>query len=204
MNHIVIADDHPLYLEALKNGLINHLQECNIIQAQDYLTLFDELHGNVHNIDVLLMDLFMPGSSGFTGLAFLRAQFPELPIVVISAFDDLSIRSECLSQGVAFISKSASPTDIFSLVSQILDGSYRYPKLNQNHLRQSTSADRVSTLTPSQFKVLHLITAGHTNKIIANQLHISEKTVKTHISAIFEKLNVKNRTQAALLLTDGA
>lgn len=202
--HVIIADDHPLYLEALVNGLTKHIPEAQIAQADNYLKLFDELHQNADDIDLLIMDLFMPGSSGFTGLSFLRAQFQSLPIIVISSLDDLPTRSQCLSQGAAFISKSAPPAEIFNLVTRILDGTFQLPQARMDKQPANAHNDKMSTLTPSQFKVLHLIAAGHANKVIASELNISEKTVKAHISAIFEKLGVTNRTQAAMLLSDGS
>lgn len=201
-SHVIIADDHPLYLEALVNGLVQHVPGIVVSQADNYLSLFDELQRKVHDIDLLLMDLFMPGSSGYTGLSFLRTQFPALPIVVISSLDDLAARSQCHAQGAAFISKSAPPAEIFALITQILNGTYQLPSVRSEPLADNHNIKKISSLTPSQFKVLHLIAAGQSNKLIANNLNISEKTVKAHISAVFEKLEVNNRTQAALLLTE--
>lgn len=200
--HVMIADDHPLYLEALVNGLVSHLPGTQVSQANNYVELFDSLYQKVQEIDLLIMDLFMPGSSGYAGLSFLRTQFPTLPIVVISALDDLTARSQCIQHGAAFISKSAPPANIFKQVEQILDGSYQFPLTKIQSSLETSNAKKIKTLTPSQFRVLHLIAAGHSNKTIADNLNISEKTVKAHISVIFEKLDVKNRTQAALLLTE--
>lgn len=202
MFHVMIADDHPLYLEALVNGLVLHLPGIQVSQANNYVELFDSLYQKVQEIDLLIMDLFMPGSSGYAGLSFLRTQFPTLPIVVISALDDLTARSQCIQHGAAFISKSAPPANIFKQVEQILDGSYQFPLTKIQSSLETNNAKKIKTLTPSQFRVLHLIAAGHSNKTIANNLNISEKTVKAHISVIFDKLDVKNRTQAALLLTE--
>lgn len=195
--HVMIADDHPLYLDALVNGLVSHLPGTQVSQANNYIELFDSLYLQVEEIDLLIMDLFMPGSSGYAGLSFLRTQFPTLPIVVISALDDLIARSQCIQHGAAFISKSTAPTNIFKQVEQILDGSYQFPLTQIKSSIETINAKKIKTLTPSQFRVLHLIAAGHSNKTIADSLNISEKTVKAHISAIFEKLDVKNRTQAA-------
>lgn len=200
--HVMIADDHPLYLEALVNGLVSHLPGTQVSQANNYVELFDSLYQKVQEIDLLIMDLFMPGSSGYAGLSFLRTQFPTLPIVVISALDDLTARSQCIQHGAAFISKSAPPANIFKQVEQMLDGSYQFPLAKIQSSLETNNAKKIKTLTPSQFRVLHLIAAGHSNKTIADNLNISEKTVKAHISVIFEKLDVKNRTQAALLLTE--
>ena len=96
MFHVMIADDHPLYLEALVNGLVLHLPGIQVSQANNYVELFDSLYQKVQEIDLLIIDLFMPGSSGYAGLSFLRTQFPTLPIVVISALDDIKIgRASC-------------------------------------------------------------------------------------------------------------
>lgn len=197
--HVMIADDHPLYLDALVNGLVSHLPGTQVSQANNYIELFDSLYLQVEEIDLLIMDLFMPGSSGYAGLSFLRTQFPTLPIVVISALDDLIARSQCIQHGAAFISKSTAPTNIFKQVEQILDGSYQFPLTQIKSSIETINAKKIKTLTPSQFRVLHLIAAGHSNKTIADSLNISEKTVKAHISAIFEKLDVKNRDRKSVV-----
>jgi len=199
---IFVADDHPLYLEAMVTGLTRQLPDAEVTTADNYLDLFDVLNSSADDLDLLVMDLLMPGSSGNSGLYFLRRHFPELPIIVVSAHDDLAERNQCLALGAAaFISKSAAPATLFEVVEQILEGCYEYsePKAVSP---EPESYQRLASLTPSQFKVLHLIAAGHTNKEIAERLNISEKTVKTHITAIFSKLGVSNRTQAALLLSD--
>lgn len=196
--HIFVADDHPLYLQALAEGLAGQLANVRISKADNYLDLFEGISDSIDDLDLLLLDLSMPGSSGFSGLYFLRRHFPELPIVVISAQDDLTIRNECLSLGTAYLSKSTPPAEIYAYITDILEGYFKRPQPEQ--VEAQACYQKLDALTPSQFKVLHLIAAGHANKEIAQRLHISEKTVKAHVTAIFAKLGVKNRTQAALLL----
>ncbi|WP_341502723.1 response regulator transcription factor [Gallaecimonas sp. GXIMD4217] len=199
---IFVADDHPLYLDALVAGLARRFPDACLTSADNYLDLFETLSDSADDLDLLVLDLFMPGSTGYSGLYFLRRHFPELPIVVISAQDDLSSRNRCLEHGAAaFVSKSAPPEELFDLVARILDGSYRFAR-QQERAAGSQAYERIASLTPSQFKVLHLLAAGHANKVIADRLHISEKTVKAHVTAIFAKLQVSNRTRAALLLSE--
>jgi len=199
---IFVADDHPLYLEAMVAGLQRHIPDAQVTTADNYLGLFDVLSSSADELDLLILDLFMPGSTGSSGLYYLRRQFPELPIVVVSAHDDLAERNQCLELGAAaFVSKAAAPLTLFEVVAQILDGTYQYPEPRESR-PEPGAYQRLASLTPSQFKVLHLIAAGHTNKAIAENLNISEKTVKSHITAIFSKLGVSNRTQAALLLSE--
>ncbi|WP_372873178.1 LuxR C-terminal-related transcriptional regulator [Shewanella sp.] len=196
--HIYVADDHPLYLEALAVGLEGTLSGVRISKADNYLDLFEGISECIDDLDLLLLDLSMPGSTGFSGLYFLRRQFPELPIVVISAQDDVSIRNECLSLGAAYLPKSTPPAAMYALVCDVLEGNFQRPK--QSPPAHDAGYKKLDVLTPGQFKVLHLIAAGCANKEIAQRLNISEKTVKAHVTAIFSKLGVKNRTQAALLL----
>lgn len=203
--HLLVADDHPLYLQALCNTLRTQLSEALIETAENYLALFEILSDNGDAIDLLVIDLFMPGSTGYGGLYFLHRHFPELPIVVVSAHDDLSVRNKCLENGAAaFVSKSEKPELLLDAVMRILGGNYSFQK-NPGKTRDTPEHyERLASLTNSQFKVLHLIASGLSNKQIADRLAIAEKTVKAHVSAIFTKLNVKNRTQAALMLSDEA
>lgn len=198
--HILLADDHPLYLEALSGALGRHLPDALLDTADDYLQLSELLARHGEEVDLLVMDLQMPGGAGYGGLYFLRQSHPELPILVISASDDLGTRSRCLEAGASgFLSKSSRVEPLIDTIHQIIDGRYKYPATPRN---AASAYTRLGELTPAQFRVLHLLAAGLSNKQIARRLEIAEKTVKIHVSAILQKLGVDNRVQAALLLSD--
>ncbi|WP_337841566.1 response regulator transcription factor [Rheinheimera sp.] len=202
---IVLAEDHPIYLDALSRSLQQAIAGLQVYQAADYLLLFELLEKYCDQLDLLLMDLSMPGSSGLSGLHFIRSRFPELPIVILSGHDDLAMRQLCLSAGAsAFLSKAADSADVIHTISQLLQGDYQFPTAVQRQPEAGSAQLRIARLTPGQYKVFKLLAEGYSNKQIANQLGLAEKTVKVHVSAILEKLEVDNRTQAACLLADAA
>lgn len=195
---IIIADDHPMFLEGLEAAIIKQQPNVYIQAANNYLALFSVLDNDGDDIDLLIMDLRMPGATSETGLFYIRKRYPELPIIVLSAHDTIDIRMKCLESGASdFISKSIDVNELVTAIMEMLSGYYQYPNTTMYQKNNiSAELDRLSSLTPSQFKVLHLISNGHANKNIADLLNISENTVKNHITAIFDKLGVTNRTQA--------
>jgi DNA-binding NarL/FixJ family response regulator len=196
---IIIADDHPLFLEGLKNALTSQADSLFIEEATSYVELFSILDHESDDIDLILMDLHMPGAESDTGIHYIRKLYPEIPLIVISAHDTIDVKINCLELGASdFFSKSLKVGDLVEKIQSILTGDYQYPAAQRNkaNLLQDSSSN-IEKLTPAQFKVLLLISDGHANKAIADKLSISEKTVKNHISAIFEKLDVTNRTQAS-------
>ncbi len=200
MNKILIADDHPLFLAGLKDALLNRLQDTYIEHADSYLALFSKLQDDEGELDLVIMDLKMPGAAGASGIYFLHQTYPELPIVVLSAHDSQDIRLECLQAGASeFLSKSVDINELVATLMRIFAGEYQFPSayMSANMTAHNQQYERLKHLTPSQFKVLHLMANGDANKQIAATLNISEKTVKNHISAIFTKLHVSNRTQAS-------
>ena len=202
---IVLAEDHPIYLEALANTITEAIPTVQVFKASDYLRLFELLEQHFEHLDMLLMDLTMPGSSGLSGLHFIRSRFQELPIVVLSAHDDLAMRQQCLSAGAsAFLSKSADNNDVIQLIQQLLQGDYQFQPAPTRLTEINSAQKRIARLTPGQYKVFQLLAEGFSNKHIANRLGVAEKTVKVHVSAILEKLEVDNRTQAACLMTEAA
>lgn len=197
---VVIADDHPMFIEGIQSSLVTKVQQLHVLTATSYLDLFSVLEQESNDLDLLLMDLHMPGATNEAGIFYIRKLYPEIPIVIFSAHDTLDIKMSCLSNGASeFLSKSLQASELVDKVVEMLKGDYRYPQINTQGFQRGTESNLVETLTPSQFKVLHLISNGYPNKNIASLLNISEKTVKNHISAIFEKLNVQNRTQASNL-----
>ncbi len=156
--------------------------------------------------DMMLLDLTMPGVSGLSGLISLRAEYVELPVVIVSASDDLSTIRRALDLGASgFISKSASIDEIRDAVRAVLDGDVWTPRGFDLGAEQDPEMaeliSRLQTLTPQQSRVLGMLGEGLLNKQIAYELGVSEATVKAHVSAVLQKLGVDSRTQAVIQLT---
>ena len=197
---IIIADDHPLFRGALKQALGN--QDITIIEAGDFEAARKATAGHP-DADLLMLDLAMPGVSGLTGLMMIRAEYPAIPIAVISASDDATTIRRVLELGAsAFISKSSGMEEIRSAIAAVRDGNIWAPRDYEAGREGDSEIDqlilRLKTLTPQQTRVLGMIGQGLLNKQIAFELSVSEATVKAHVSAILLKLDVDSRTQAVI------
>ncbi|MBS0589642.1 MAG: response regulator transcription factor [Proteobacteria bacterium] len=207
MPSVLIADDHPLFRAALNQSVHAALPEAEIAEASDLPSTMARL-ADAPDTDMILLDLHMPGSLGVSGLARVRGQFPAVAVLVVSAHDDARIVRRVLDHGAAgFVSKGAPSTEIAAAVRCVLDGDEWIPP----HLaaqvaalpidtHERTLARHLAQLTEQQHRVLALVAIGLLNKQIADRLGIQERTVKAHLSAIFERLGVRNRTQASGLL----
>jgi DNA-binding NarL/FixJ family response regulator len=204
---ILIADDHPLFRAALRSAVARAEPDGQIVEADDLATVLATLEVEP-DADLVLLDLHMRDSHGLAGLAALRAQFPAVAVLVVSAAEDIGIVRRALDHGAAgFVPKSAAPVDIVIAIRAVLDGERWVPPALARALDGATSdpddaalASRLARLTAQQFRVLAQIGEGRLNKQIADSLGIQERTVKAHVSAIFEKLGVRNRTQASVML----
>jgi len=206
-HHVIIADDHPLFRDALKQTLSAALPGASITEVGSVEKLLEALGGNA-SADLVLLDLKMPGEkgaaslSGLTGLMYLRSQHPDIPVVIVSAADNASMIRRCHNLGASgFISKSLPVDRIRSAVKMVLDGGVWFPDEVQRDAAGDEMADlsaRLATLTPQQVRVLSMLGQGLLNKQIAFELSVSEATVKAHVSAILQKLGVDSRTQAVI------
>lgn len=200
---IVIADDHPLVRDALRQTIAQDMASAVFHEAASLAEAETGIRG-LGSPDLVLLDLHMPGMRGFTGLAYLRSQFPETPVAMISASTDPRIMRQAIDFGASgFIPKSAPTDDIRSAVREILAGNSWLPA-DTNDVPDTAAEDaqlaaRLATLTPQQLRVLGMLSDGKPNKQIAYDLDISEATVKSHVSAILQKLDVHSRTQAVIL-----
>jgi DNA-binding NarL/FixJ family response regulator len=207
MPSLLIADDHPLFRAALRQAAIACVADCQVSEAADLADALAALTA-APDTDLVLLDLHMPGSQGLSGLAALRGQHPGVAVLVVSAHDEPRTVRRVLDHGAAgFIPKSATPAQIGEAIRTVLDcGSWVPPGLASAvgalapDPRDADLAARLARLTEQQYRVLALIGEGLLNKQIADRLAIQERTVKAHVTAIFEKLGVRNRTQAGLLL----
>ena len=201
-HHLLIADDHPLFRGALReavNGLFDH---ADIAEAGTFEEVTDVLERG-SDVDLILLDLRMPGVRGFSGLMYLRAQYPSLPIVVVSANDDPAVIRRCMEFGASgFIPKTLGVDALRQAVGQVLQGEvWTPPDVDLQRGADTESAAviaRLATLTPQQVRVLMMLSGGLLNKQIAYELGVSEATVKAHVSAILQKLGVESRTQAVI------
>ncbi|HEV7433622.1 MAG TPA: response regulator transcription factor [Pseudorhizobium sp.] len=203
--NIIIADDHPLFRGALKQAVGGLAADVSILEAGD----FDEARRAVldnPDADLMLLDLAMPGVSGFSGLMSLRAEFAGVPIVIVSASDDPATIRRSLELGASgFISKSSGLDEIRQGVQAVLEGDIWAPEGQVPVVEEdpgiSELLERLRTLTPQQSRVLTMLGEGLLNKQIAYALGVSEATIKAHVSAILLKLNVDSRTQAVIKLS---
>lgn len=200
----LVVDDHPLFLEALKHVIHGAYPAASTVEAASLDAAREALKDEGH-FDVVLLDLSMPGTSGLDGVLELRARYPKLPIVIVSALADPRIIHEVMSLGAAgFISKSTRGADLAHAIRNVLAGSvvlpigYRPPQESGTGNSPSDLNSRLTLLTPQQVRVLQMLRHGMLNKQIAHELGVGETTVKAHVSEILRKLKVSSRTQAVI------
>ena len=200
---LVIADDHPLFRGALRESISGLLERVEIAEAGTFDDLVVLLEKGASDVDLLLLDLAMPGVRGFSGLIYMRAQYPSVPVIVVSANDDPATIRRCMGFGASgFIPKTLGVEEMRAAVSRILSGGVWTPPdvdLGAGADAEATELmGRMATLTPQLVRVLMMLSEGLLNKQIAYQLSVSEATVKAHVSAILQKLGVESRTQAVI------
>jgi len=197
---IIIVDDHPLFRAALRQTLNAGEAESGVEEAGD-LAALEALLAADRECDLLLLDLNVPGARGFSGLLLMRAQYPDVPVMIVSAVEDRSVVRRAFELGASgYLSKSADPADIRRAIATVLEGGIFVPAgldLEAGD-EQSALLRRLQSLTPQQVRVLMMLKDGMMNKQIAYALSISEATVKAHVSAILQKLDVDSRTQAVI------
>ncbi|GAA0785377.1 two component transcriptional regulator, LuxR family [Marinobacterium sediminicola] len=212
---ILIADDHPLFREAITNVIESGFPEAETFETEDLESAL-ELAQQHDDLDLVLLDLNMPGMNGLNGLISLRNEAPTIPVVIVSAEDDKQIVLQAITCGaVGFISKSSPRAQMTEALQQILDGNVYLPsdiirQTEQDSNRRNRRSNEhpqiapelLSSLTRRQLLVLERMAKGESNKQIAYNLHIAETTVKAHVSAILRKLGVHNRVQAILSASD--
>ncbi len=209
MPTLLIADDHPLFRAALRAAATDAAADVATCEADtlDGVLALLESHPE---IDLVLLDLHMPGNHGLAGLAAIRAQFPAVAVVLVSANEDPTTVRRALDHGAAgYIPKSAGLDELREAIRTVLACEQWLPPALRGAVTRTRSspadaelAARLASLTPQQFRVLTLVAQGLLNKQIGDQLQIQERTVKAHLSVIFEKLGARNRTQASVILRE--
>ncbi|HEY1736674.1 MAG TPA: response regulator transcription factor [Methylovirgula sp.] len=199
---IVIADDHPLVRGALRQAVEGAFKDVTVTETSDFDQLIQVLAAQPET-DLVLLDLAMPGMHGFSGLIYLRAQYANIPVVVVSANDNRGVMRRCVEIGAAgFIPKTLDLDAMRGAIAAVLAGGlWLPPDLGPATSTDPESADilrRLASLTPQQMRVLMMLSEGLLNKQIAFELSVSEATIKAHVSAILQKLRVESRTQAVI------
>lgn len=199
---LVIADDHPLFRGAMREAVSGLFAPGDIAEGGSFDDVAKLLDAG-GDVDLVLLDLSMPGVRGFSGLMYLRAQYPSVPVVVVSANDDPAVIRRCMDFGASgFIPKTLEVEAMRAAISRVLDGGvWTPPEVDLEGANDAEAKElmgRLATLTPQQVRVLMMLSEGLLNKQIAYELSVSEATVKAHVSAILQKLGVESRTQAVI------
>lgn len=202
---ILIADDHPLFLGALQQIISQGYPHADVHLASNVAQLQSKVEQN-QDINLLLLDLHMPGALGFSALSWFVGHFPEKPTIMISANSHPETVRRAIDHGAAgFLSKSSAVETIESCIEAVLAGQRGlHPGLEAAgkgaSLQALDVADGLSSLTPQQFRVASMLVEGLLNKQIAYELDVKEATIKAHMTEIFRKLGVHSRTQAAMAI----
>ncbi|WP_292051825.1 MULTISPECIES: response regulator transcription factor [unclassified Brevundimonas] len=198
MDRIVVADDHPLFREALVSAVRKARPDAGVVECSSFAEA-DAALGK-EPVDLLLLDLKLSDVEGMTGLNLVRANHPAVPVVVVSASEEPHTVRRALAVGASgFIPKSASLDTMVEAISQVLDGETWAPDVGEAEGEEADLQSRIASLTPSQLRILEGLKAGRLNKQIAYDLGVTEATIKAHLTSVFRKLGVQNRTQAVIL-----
>ncbi|MEC4724157.1 response regulator transcription factor [Shewanella sp. D64] len=209
MYKVLIADDHPLFRDAIVHIFGSRFPNSTTYETEDIASTL-EFAKNNDDIDLILLDLNMPGMSGLNGLLDLSNECPTTPVVVVSAENKKQVILQTIAYGaVGFIAKSSSKETIADAIATVFEGNIYLPA---DIIRSQSSPnskkeyqllpEMLSSLTRRQLMVLKCMTKGEANKQIAYNLNVSETTVKSHVSSILKKLGVSNRVQAVVGCSD--
>lgn len=204
--HFHVADDHPLFRGAILKVIMQHYHDSVVVESTDLDSTIKVLEHNSET-DLLLLDLHLPGSQDLFGLIMVREKFPSIPVAIISADDEPDTINRAMGHGACgYIPKSCSPQTIDSAISAMLDGELWVPddmrgNLTPVDIEEKTLAAKIATLTPQQYRVIFYLREGWLNKQIGYELGVTEATIKAHLTAIFRKLGISNRTQAVAILS---
>src|ERR1700733_8352014 len=205
VTRFLIVEDHPLFREALEGAVCIANPDAEILQAISIDAAIEVL-SSTHQLDLVLLDLSMPGTTGLSGVMRIRKAFPKTPVVIVSGYEDVQIVQNVLALGVSgYIPKSTSRREIEDAIGEVLRGTIYLPRRYRNaaitrrpRIDNHELLKRLHDLTPQQLRVLDMLRKGLQNKQIAYELKICETTVKVHVSDILRKLNVFSRTNAII------
>ena len=198
---LVVADDHPMFRAAVSQALRSVVDGARVAEAASQNSLESVLAAE-GSVDLVLLDLTMPGAMGFSSLIWLRGEYPDLPVIVISSNDHPRTVRRAQQFGAAGFVSKAAPADVLGqAVHDVLAGGNWFEAASAERSEQDAAlAARLAQLTPQQFRVLMLLADGLLNKQIAATMGLAENTVKIHVTAVLSKLECRSRTQAAVLV----
>jgi DNA-binding NarL/FixJ family response regulator len=202
---ILIADDHPLFRGALHQVINQLYPTAKLREAADVSELQAQAEQS-GRVDLLLLDLHMPGALGYSALSWFTGHYPDTPAIMISANAHPDTVRRALDHGAAgFLSKSVGIDDMADCIGRVMAGERGlHPGLDAYgkgaSLQSLDVAEALASLTPQQFRVASMLVEGLLNKQIAYELDVKEATIKAHMTEIFRKLGVHSRTQAVLAL----
>lgn len=200
---IIIADDHPLFRQALRETVAPIFPDTQILELESLQETKAQLEGSA--VELLLLDLRMPDSDGLAGLMMIKGMYPALPVIIVSASEEAETVRAAIQAGAAgYIYKSYSLHDIHDAVEQVNSGGVHIPAgveagVTEHEHEELDAIARISSLTPSQLRVFVALSRGFMNKQIAADMGISEATVKAHVTSVYRKLGVRSRTQAVMI-----
>jgi len=207
---IFLIDDHALFREGIELILHRLDTSLTVLHAAS-VELAVAVGRDTQDFDLILLDLVLPGMNGVVGLPRLRQRFPNSPVMIMSGQFDVAAREACLSgEAQGFIPKQVDSAYLLTAIRAVLAGGSWLTNhedflpraygdfIPRAYHEESLTLD-IASLTPRQIDVLSYICQGHSNKIIARKLEMSENTVKTHMAVIFQVLGCNNRTEAALI-----
>lgn len=197
----LIADDHPMFRAAVAHALQSEMEAAQVLEAASRSALEKALQGDAL-VDLVLLDLTMPGAIGFSSLLWLRSEYPDLPVLVISSNDrPRTVRRAQQFGAAGFVSKAAPVETLSRAVQCVMSGQLWFETTRAEHSESdAVLMTRLAQLTPQQFRVLMLMAEGLLNKQIADRLGLAENTVKIHVTGVLSKLECRSRTQAAVLV----
>ena len=208
MAKFLIVDDHPMFREALQSAIQLAYPDGETVEATSIADAITVLEDQAGSFDIALLDLSMPGTTGFEGLLEIRTRFPKLPVVIVSGLEGQRVIQHALSCGVAgFIPKSSKKAELADALTAVMTGAVYVPEGYSEESEDTEAQDaeaiskRLSSLTQQQMRVLLLIRQGLLNKQIAFELNVGETTVKAHVSEILRKLHAYSRTQAVIMVS---
>ena len=201
-DRVLIVDDHSLVRDGLRSIFVDAFPACTILEADCLETALQTL-AEEGDVDLVLLDLNIPDVSHLSGLEALRDRFPSTPVVMVSGVTDRKTVRDALAAGAAgFVPKSLKRAAIVDALMQVLSGEIYMPELEGDDsaaAEEDLIRTRIASLTPQQRVVLGHLVAGRLNKQIAYELDFSMTTIKAHVSAILQKMNVFSRTQAVIM-----
>jgi DNA-binding NarL/FixJ family response regulator len=205
---ILIVDDHALVRRGMSHVVRDSFRDAEVVEAGTAAEAMDAMESS--DVDVALVDVRMPDSDGLELLHDIKTRWPDVPVIMLTSFDHAHYVRRALAEGAAgYMLKDATPEDLEQAIKVALSGGGNVlsPKVIQNlfDAMDGTASDNgeaahrpTSALTQRETDILALLAEGKSNRDISRALYLSEKTVKAHLAAIFRKLGVSNRTQAAM------